>query len=81
LRNCWRWTAQRLPPPSNRSNAAAWCASNPRSAITGAGSEALAAALPIWRETHAAIEAELEAQRKGFDPDTLRAALNLISGL
>jgi DNA-binding MarR family transcriptional regulator len=49
--------------------------------LTGAGSEALAAALPIWRETHAAIEAELEAQRKGFDPDTLRAALHLISGL
>jgi DNA-binding MarR family transcriptional regulator len=45
--------------------------------LTDAGSEALAAAVPIWRENHAAIEAQLD----GFDPDALRAALVLISGM
>jgi DNA-binding MarR family transcriptional regulator len=45
--------------------------------LTDAGSEALAAALPIWRENHAAIEAHLGE----FDPDALRAALVLISGM
>ena len=43
--------------------------------LTSAGEEALAAALPIWRETHAAIESELE----GTGPDRLRAALNAVS--
>ena len=40
-------------------------------ALTDAGHDVLAAAVPIWRTTHAAIEAE----RPGLDPDTLRAAL------
>jgi DNA-binding MarR family transcriptional regulator len=45
--------------------------------LTEAGSAALAAALPIWREHHAAIEAQLN----GVDPDALRAALVQISGI
>jgi DNA-binding MarR family transcriptional regulator len=45
--------------------------------LTDDGSEALAAAVPIWRETHAAIEGRLD----GFDPEALRAALVLISNI
>ena len=45
--------------------------------LTQAGAEALAAALPIWRETHAAIERKL----RNFDPDALRAALDTLSGV
>jgi DNA-binding MarR family transcriptional regulator len=43
--------------------------------LTEAGSEALAAAVPIWRETHAVIEDQLD----DYDPDALRSALVLIS--
>ena len=44
-------------------------------ALTKAGEEVLACALPVWRETHAAVESRLE----GFDPDALRAALGTLS--
>jgi DNA-binding MarR family transcriptional regulator len=43
--------------------------------LTKAGEEALAAAVPIWRETHAAIENRLD----GMGPDALRAALGTVS--
>jgi DNA-binding MarR family transcriptional regulator len=43
--------------------------------LTKAGEEALAAAVPIWRETHAAIENRLN----GFNPDDLRKALGNVS--
>jgi DNA-binding MarR family transcriptional regulator len=46
-------------------------------ALTKAGEETLAAAVPIWRETHAAIESKLDA----IDPDVLRAALAIVSTL
>jgi DNA-binding MarR family transcriptional regulator len=39
--------------------------------LTAAGSEVLAAGVPIWQETHA----EIERQLQGFGPDALRAAL------
>ena len=39
--------------------------------LTDAGRDALACAVPIWRATHAAIEAGLD----GLDPDALRASL------
>jgi DNA-binding MarR family transcriptional regulator len=45
--------------------------------LTEAGARVLAAAVPIWRETHAAIEQQLA----GFDPDALRSALGLIARL
>ncbi len=44
-------------------------------ALTKAGEETLAAAVPIWRETHAAIENKLG----DFNPDELRAALAILS--
>ena len=44
-------------------------------ALTKGGKEVLAAALPIWRETHAAVESQLS----GFAPDALRAALTAVS--
>jgi len=44
-------------------------------ALTKAGEEVLAGALPVWRETHAAVESRLE----GSDPDALRAALGTLS--
>lgn len=40
-------------------------------ALTRAGERMLAAAVPIWQETHAAIESQLN----GLAPDALRAAL------
>ncbi len=43
-------------------------------ALTAAGRKALAAALPIWRKTHAAIETAL----RGLDADRLRAGLNAL---
>jgi DNA-binding MarR family transcriptional regulator len=43
--------------------------------LTDAGRETLAAAVPIWRETHGAVEGRL----KGASPDTLRAALAQVS--
>ena len=43
--------------------------------LTEAGGEALAAAVPIWRETHAVIESQLD----DFDPNALRAALGAVS--
>jgi DNA-binding MarR family transcriptional regulator len=43
--------------------------------LTKVGEEVLAAAVPIWRETHAAIESQLDS----FAPDALRAALIAIS--
>jgi DNA-binding MarR family transcriptional regulator len=46
-------------------------------ALTKAGEETLAAAVPIWRDAHVAIEDRL----KSFDPDALRAALALVSNL
>ena len=47
-----------------------------RIALTAAGRARLAAALPIWTRTHAALEAELE----GTDPARLRRALGTLSG-
>ncbi|SFI05494.1 MarR family winged helix-turn-helix transcriptional regulator [Albimonas pacifica] len=44
-----------------------------RPSLTDAGRALLAAALPIWRETHAAVDAELDAA--GAGPAELRAAL------
>jgi DNA-binding MarR family transcriptional regulator len=46
-------------------------------ALTKAGEETLAAAVPIWRETHAEIESKLN----GFDPDALRTALAIVSNV
>lgn len=43
--------------------------------LTEAGKQSLAAAVPVWRETHAAIESRLD----GFDPNALRAALAIIA--
>jgi DNA-binding MarR family transcriptional regulator len=43
--------------------------------LTGKGQGALAAAVPIWRDLHAAIEAGLQ----GLKPDTLRGALTSLS--
>lgn len=43
--------------------------------LTDAGRETLAAAVPIWRKTHVAIEGRLN----GSDPDTLRTALVQLS--
>lgn len=48
-----------------------------RLVLTEAGGEALAAAVPIWRQAHAEIEDRLN----GFDPDRLRSALALLSDL
>jgi DNA-binding MarR family transcriptional regulator len=45
--------------------------------LTKAGEQVLAAAIPLWRETHAAIESQL----KGSDAVTLRATLGAISRL
>jgi DNA-binding MarR family transcriptional regulator len=45
--------------------------------LSKAGEETLAAAVPIWRETHAAIERRLE----GIGPDALRTALGTVSNL
>lgn len=45
--------------------------------LTGAGRETLAAAVPIWRETHAAIENQLQS----VDPDALRGALGALCGV
>jgi len=44
--------------------------------LTGKGHRVLAAAVPIWRETHAAIEAGLGR----LDPAALREALKALSG-
>jgi DNA-binding MarR family transcriptional regulator len=44
-------------------------------ALTKAGQRVLAAAVPIWQETHAAIEGQLDV----LSPDTLRAALTAVS--
>jgi DNA-binding MarR family transcriptional regulator len=44
-------------------------------ALSQAGEEVLAAAVPIWRETHAAIESQLNS----FAPDALCAALTAVS--
>jgi DNA-binding MarR family transcriptional regulator len=44
-------------------------------ALTPAGGACLAAALPLWREAHAALEAELGEA----DPDVLRRDLNTLS--
>lgn len=46
-------------------------------ALTKAGAETLAAAIPIWQANHAAIESLLG----GFDPDALRAALSIVSNI
>ncbi|HEY2529497.1 MAG TPA: MarR family winged helix-turn-helix transcriptional regulator [Xanthobacteraceae bacterium] len=43
--------------------------------LTTAGQKALAAAVPIWRKTHDAIEREL----RGFNTDRLRAALRQLA--
>jgi DNA-binding MarR family transcriptional regulator len=43
--------------------------------LTDRGREVLASAVPIWRETHRAIEAGLP----GLDADGLRAALVALS--
>lgn len=45
--------------------------------LTAAGKNALAAALPRWRETHAKIEGRI----KNLSPDALRAALGSLSDL
>jgi DNA-binding MarR family transcriptional regulator len=44
-------------------------------ALTDAGREVLAAAVPIWRETHRAIEAGLP----GLNADALRASLGALA--
>lgn len=46
-------------------------------ALTKAGEATLAAAVPIWREAHAAIESRLG----DFEPDALRAALAKLSNV
>lgn len=46
-----------------------------RVALTPAGGACLAAALPLWRDAHAALEAELGEA----DPDALRRDLNTLS--
>jgi DNA-binding MarR family transcriptional regulator len=43
--------------------------------LTDEGHRVLAAAMPIWRETHAAVEAELPE----LEPGTLRGALKSLS--
>jgi DNA-binding MarR family transcriptional regulator len=43
--------------------------------LTDEGHRVLAAAMPIWRETHAAVEAELPE----LEPGTLRSALKSLS--
>ncbi|HEY6431661.1 MAG TPA: MarR family transcriptional regulator [Acetobacteraceae bacterium] len=43
--------------------------------LTGAGQALLAAAVPIWRETHGAVERDLP----GGNGDALRAGLNALS--
>ena len=43
--------------------------------LTPAGRKVLAAAVPIWRKTHAAVEKELP----GIDPDGLRDSLRMLS--
>jgi DNA-binding MarR family transcriptional regulator len=45
--------------------------------LTEAGKQLLAAAVPVWRETHEAIEQRLDH----FDPNALRAALAVIARL
>lgn len=42
--------------------------------LTEAGRLSLAAAVPVWRETHAAVEATLA----GLDPDALRISLRAL---
>ncbi|WP_339947291.1 MarR family transcriptional regulator [uncultured Albimonas sp.] len=44
-----------------------------RAALTGAGRALLGAALPIWTQTHATIDAELA--ERGTAPDALRDAI------
>jgi DNA-binding MarR family transcriptional regulator len=46
-------------------------------ALTKAGAATLAAAVPIWQETHAAVESKLG----DFGPDALRAALAILSNV
>jgi DNA-binding MarR family transcriptional regulator len=46
-----------------------------RLALTGKGHRVLASAVPVWRKTHAAVEAKLSA----LPPDELRAALLALS--
>lgn len=48
-----------------------------RLALTEAGAERLAAAVPIWRTTHATVEAALPPDA---DPVVLRAALMALTG-
>jgi DNA-binding MarR family transcriptional regulator len=43
--------------------------------LTNKGRSVLASAVPIWRATHAAIEAGLP----GIEPDALRSALKALS--
>jgi len=45
--------------------------------LTEAGKQLLAAAVPVWRETHEAIEQRLDH----FDPNALRAALAVTARL
>jgi DNA-binding MarR family transcriptional regulator len=45
--------------------------------LTKAGEDALATTLPIWRETHEAIEARLDP----INPDALRTALATLANL
>ena len=45
--------------------------------LTKAGGETLAAAVPIWQETHTAIESKLDS----VNPDALRAALATVSNI
>ena len=46
-------------------------------ALTKAGAEALATAVPLWQMTQAATEGQLD----GLDPDALRAALNVVASI
>lgn len=49
-----------------------------RLALTEEGRRLLEQALPIWRETHAAVEAELAA---AVEPQRLRRGLNILAGV
>lgn len=47
--------------------------------LTEAGRARLAAALPIWQAEHQALEQEAAAISPPFDPDRLRADLNVLA--
>lgn len=50
-----------------------------RLTLTAAGRALLAAALPIWKATHAAIDDRFAARDPGYDPDALRRSLRAMA--